>query len=342
MKKIKSGPNILRFICLCSVIAFGLMTIVGSGGGGGGGGSSGDNTGDTSNELITINYPASESSYTEYCNFVNLSGEAFISPTWSRCCTGSAEDTGVTVIWENKTTGESGNASQYIDICGLLTPFLCNHTWDASVPLILGDNFIVVTASDPAGETGNDSITVTKPEYTYYISGNVTNTDGRALGIFVTDIELQLSDENIEQGCKVSVDGRYAFACIPNGSYTITPISPMGYTFEPEYRTVVINGSDVSEINFVGDGYFISGQVKDENNSGISDVRIDLSSNDSTIFYAYTNDNGSYEIAAPNGTFTLTPHDVSIFLPTYTFTPENVTVTVNDEDVINVNFLAKE
>jgi len=337
--KINGLLNPLNFFSLTCVFALGLMTIFGCGGGGEG---SGDNIGGENAGLITIDYPTSESSYTEYCNSAHLSGDAFISPTWWRCCTGSAEDTGVTVIWENKTNGESGNASQDVEICNALwSPFLCNHTWDASVPLILGDNLIVVTASDPAGKTGNDSVTVTKPEYTYYISGNVTNADGIALGIFVTDINLHLSGENIEQDGKVSIDGSYGFACIPNGSYTLTPSSPMDYTFEPEYHTIVINGSDVSEINFVGDGYFISGQVKNENDSGISNVKIDLSNNDSTIFYVYADDQGSYKIAVPNGTYTLSPHDVRI-LPQYFFIPATVNVTINDEDLINVNFLAKE
>ncbi len=340
MKKARNGfINYLRAFCLIIVITFGLAAIVGSGGGGG----SGDNTGDTSNGLITIVYPTSESSYTEYCNSVDLSGEAFISPTWSRCCTGSAEDTGVTVTWENKTTGESGNASQHVDICYFfMTPHLCDHTWNASVPLTLGDNLIVVTASDPAGKTGNDSITVAKPEYTYCISGKVVNVNGQPLGTFVSDIDLHLSGENIDEDAMVYADGSYGIACIPNGSYTLTPTSPMDYTFEPEYHTIVINGSDVSEINFVADGYFISGRVKDENDIGISNVRIDFSSNDSIISHVYTHaiDKGYYEVVVPNGTYTLTPLYID-FLLHYTFTPENITVTVNNEDVINVNFLAK-
>ena len=345
MKKVSGAfMNNLRYVCLIFVVTFGLITIIGSGGGGGGGGgSSSDSTGDTSNGQITITFPTSESSYTEYCNSVDLSGEAFISPTWSRCCTGSAEDTGVTVTWENRTTGESGNASQRVDICYLLfSPYLCDHTWSVSVPLILGDNFIVVTASDPAGETGKDSITVVKPEYTYCISGKVVNMNGRPLGTSVSDIDLHLSGENIDEDAIVYANGSYEIGCIPNGSYTLTPTSPMDYTFEPEYHTIVINGSDVSEINFVGDGYFISGRVKDENDIGMSSVMIDLSSNGSKIFHVYTHntDKGYYEVAVPNGTYTLTPLYID-FYPHYIFTPKNATVTVNDEDVINVNFLAK-
>jgi len=335
--KLKQAYNIhmiLRYLCISCVILFGVISIIGSGGGGGE--SSGDNTSEINNGWITIDYPTSESSFTTNCNGVYLSGEAFISPTWWRCCSGSAEDTGVTVTWENTSTGESGSASQDVDICGLLSYFLCDHTWNASVSLRLGDNHIVVTASDPAGNTGSDSITVTKPIYTYYISGSVTNADGKALGIKVTDIDLHLSGENLETGAKVSVDGSYGIACIPNGTYTLTATSSMGYTFEPEFQTVVITGSDVSEINFIGNVHFIYGWVRYENDTGVSDSRIDLSSNDSTIFTVYTDDNGYYEVAAPNGTYIITPH---ILNPDYTISPTNATVTVDNKDVME-NFLA--
>lgn len=55
MKKVRNGfIKNLRYICLISVIVFGLMTIVGTGGGGGGGG--GDNNGTPEDQLAEITF----------------------------------------------------------------------------------------------------------------------------------------------------------------------------------------------------------------------------------------------------------------------------------------------
>ncbi len=77
-----------------------------------GGGS--DNSGDDGNYgygWVKISSPAGDH-YTMSSNPLRISGEAFISPTWFTCCSGSAEDTGVTVTWENQTTGQQGYANQ--------------------------------------------------------------------------------------------------------------------------------------------------------------------------------------------------------------------------------------
>lgn len=89
-----------------------------------------------------------------------LDGTAFISPTWWRCCTGSAEDTGVTVVWSNLTAGTMGPASQRATYCWLFGYFLCGHEWSAAVPLVPGANEILITASDPAGNVGYAPITL--------------------------------------------------------------------------------------------------------------------------------------------------------------------------------------
>ena len=59
------------------------------------------------------------------------------------------DDRGVrAVTWSNGATGGSGAASGA-------------SSWSASVPLILGDNVVTISASDSAGNVGTDSITVT-------------------------------------------------------------------------------------------------------------------------------------------------------------------------------------
>jgi N-acetylneuraminic acid mutarotase len=129
----------------------------------GGGGSGGDSAEivpvSSNNGWITIDYQAAHSTS------VYLSGEAFVSQDWWRCCSGSAEDTGVTVTWMNTTTGASGPAYQTPDYwclfsCTLNTNY---HDWYATIPLIAGRNDIVMKAWDPGGNIGRASVTVYPP-----------------------------------------------------------------------------------------------------------------------------------------------------------------------------------
>jgi len=90
-----------------------------------------------------------------------LTGTAFISPTWWHCCGGTAQEmTAVTVTWRNETSGQSGFAFQSVET-GLVVP-LFNHTWNATVPLVLGVNTIAVTASDPASLTATERVLITR------------------------------------------------------------------------------------------------------------------------------------------------------------------------------------
>ncbi len=92
---------------------------------------------------------------------VTLSGDAFISPKWWHCCSGSGSDTGVTVSWVNSTTGVSGQANQTPEYCGLFgTSYLCGHKWRATVELAVGNNVIAITATDPDGNLGRVTTTV--------------------------------------------------------------------------------------------------------------------------------------------------------------------------------------
>jgi N-acetylneuraminic acid mutarotase len=133
--------------------------------GGGGGGDDGavEDPDQVGAGWITITYPVSGPSYSTGSPTVTLAGEAFISPTWWRCCSGSATDTGVTVTWTNATTGMSGSANQsltYICLFGSCLPG--THSWRATIDLAFGDNLITVTATDPSGNLGRQRITVVR------------------------------------------------------------------------------------------------------------------------------------------------------------------------------------
>ena len=90
---------------------------------------------------------------------IYLSGSAFISDDWYRCCSGSPTDTGVTVTWSNLTTGTSASAHQYVTYSSFFGyVYISSHTWSADIPLVMGSNKIRITAYDPE-YSNTDTIT---------------------------------------------------------------------------------------------------------------------------------------------------------------------------------------
>lgn len=109
---------------------------------------------------LTIEQPTEASIYSTESDSVQLSGSAFISPTHSKCCSGSAEDTGVTV-----TSSVGSVVSQDASYCrpfGFGTQTVCGHTWQTTINLSVGDTMVTMTARDPSGNIGRDSITITR------------------------------------------------------------------------------------------------------------------------------------------------------------------------------------
>lgn len=105
---------------------------------------------------VTITSPTDQATFTTPYSTVGLGGKAFVSSAWA-CCP-AIDD--VVVSWSNAATGVSGVAYGRIYSTNPIFPVLV-HEWYASVSLALGDNRITVTASDPRGDKGTDTITVT-------------------------------------------------------------------------------------------------------------------------------------------------------------------------------------
>lgn len=308
--------------------------IIGCGGGEGGG-----EEDDSGGGWVTIEDPTTEPATSTHCDSIYIAGEAFISPTWYRCCSGSAEDTGVTVTWRNITSGESGNADQDVDICYFFgSPYLCNHRWGATVPLILGENHITVTASDPSGVSGQGSITVSKPVASFSIHGRVTNT--LDIGLWNSGISgFTLTLTGTDQNTSVFTDryGDYTFSCIQNGSYTITPSSTINFTFKPTNMSVTVSNADVTSQDFVTEAYFISGTVTNTSGIGISGVHVSLAGTNASAT-CFTDQHAYYVFAAPNGSYAITPSDCD-WLGCYSFAPATRDVTVDNADVTGQDFV---
>jgi hypothetical protein len=155
----KSKPH--GYHGLIRVILVSYVILLASCGGGGGGGS-GSNVGNSG--WITIQSSGITVDEGGVAT-TNLRGEAFVADETyvGHRCVGFAcifgwydnSYPGVDVTWVNHTTSEHGSATS-----GYGTATSWDHVWAASVPLVLGKNRIQVTASDPAGNSGTDSITV--------------------------------------------------------------------------------------------------------------------------------------------------------------------------------------
>lgn len=168
---------------------------------------------------VTISVP-STNPYTYDKELLHMSGSAFISPDWSRCCSGSYTDTGVTVRWANTTTDISGSATQYIQYGYILGyPYIKSHSWAADVPLAMGSNSISITASDPE-YSDTEKITVvrtldTTPPYVTYTDpenneSNVSIYTTKVFALFNEDINcsaLPVDVFSLEDDSNVLVAG---------------------------------------------------------------------------------------------------------------------------------------
>ena len=331
-----------RALAQAAVMVVGLVSILGTGGGGGDSGSGGATpaTPPGSSGAVTISFPTADTSTSTNCNSIFLGGEAFISPTWWRCCSGSPEDTGVTVTWQNLTTGLTGITTQQVDVCHLFgTPFLCHHTWMTTIPLVVGDNQITITASDPAGVTGQDSITVVKPVLTYSIAGKVTNTFDVGLWNYGrSGFGLTLTGTVPNRTIFADTDGNYTFSCIPSGSYSITPSSTIAFSFTPPTRDVTVSNADITSQDFVTEAYFISGGVTYPSGTGSPGVLVTLIGPNISATN-FTDSNGSYVFAVPNGSYTITPTDCLV--DCLSFVPTSRDVTVDHSDVAEQDFVVQ-
>ena len=215
------GAQLLQTISKGFLFTILSVWLVACGGGGNGSDSSDDdNYGDGWVKIVS---PEGDY-YTMSSNPLRTSGEAFISPTWFTCCSGSAEDTGVTVTWENKTTGQKGYANQQVETCGFMSSiYLCNHTWDASIHAELGENVIRITAEDLSGNIGRDTVTVNLPYLTYSIYGRIKNANNDYNYFLGQGIVVNLTGEGVDEIDYLFHSGTFEFHGLSAGSYVIHP-----------------------------------------------------------------------------------------------------------------------
>jgi hypothetical protein len=167
------------------------------------------------------------------------------------------------------------------------------------------------------------------PPQTFSISGAISPTAGGA-GAIVT-----LSGA-ASATTTANSSGNYTFSGLSNRTYAVTP-SLTGFTFNPTSQSAIINGSNITGVNFtatpqVGQTYTISGTISPTTGGGGATVALSGAGNAVTV----ANSSGIYTFTGlSNGTYTVTPANVG-----YTFNPANQSVTVNGANVGSINFIA--
>ena len=165
---------------------------------------------------------------------------------------------------------------------------------------------------------------------TYYsVSGTVTLSGAPLAGVTVSTGSVSAITDN---------SGNYTITSLVNGNYTLTP-SLTGYTFASPNQAVTVNGANLTGKNFsatVSGGattYSISGTVT-IGGGPLENATILLTGSGSTS--VTTNSSGNYTFtAAQNGSYTITPTKTG-----YTFTPANLSATVNGVNLTGKNFIA--
>ena len=120
---------------------------------------------DTTSPTISITLPTSGDS------FITADATLYVRMTTS-------DDRGVTGISCTTDTGYGGQATPvtgYVDL------------WEATIPMVIGINHIAATARDAAGNTVQDTLTVTYTSQTYALSGTIAAADNVAVDSDVND-----------------------------------------------------------------------------------------------------------------------------------------------------------
>jgi hypothetical protein len=287
---------------------------------------------------ISITLPTTDPTVSEVCNSELLSGDAGFGTSPS-CCTGTTEElTGVKVTWTNATSGTSGQAFQSVQFCPIF--MFCDHTWRATVPLVLCENLIRVTASDTAtGAANTDTLTINKPALTYTASGTLRTVDQIGVGHFESGVTLQLSGDaaNSIIPSSRSQAGNYAVSCLLNGNYTITPTTTntFNYLFQPASHSFTVVGADVIDLDFQTTAYTVTGMISNTIGSPIGNRTVKISSG-GIAWSSSQGETGTYRFVVPNGTYTVTPDPSCI---TCTFTPPTRTIVVNNASVSGQDFV---
>lgn len=241
--------------------------------------------------------------------------------------------TGLAGVRLTRSGGGLATVSSVTDANGRYTlPPAIDGTYTIT-PSLIGHSFTPLSqrVTLNGGDLANINFTAVAG---FSISGKITSSTGTPLA----NVTVKRNGTTVA-AAPVSVttdaNGLYNFAGLPAASYTITPVLTNAQ-FTPVSRTVTLQNTSVANVDFTGvTGFSIKGRITTVNGTPINNVRISRGGGTVT---ATTNVNGEYTLSAvPNGTYFIVPARDG-----FTFTPISRSVTVNNANVLNVDFIAKQ
>lgn len=167
----------------------------------------------------------------------------------------------------------------------------------------------------------------------FKISGKIFFSTGPSLPV---DIDLTGPVNSATQSNRET--GYYEFTGLPNGTYRVKPRQNQLFFIYPTETDVVINGADVTDINFDYEPISIEGVVTGNDSLGVGDVKLEVGTKN-----ASTDNSGNYYFTnlAP-GNYTIEPSAEDKMK--YDFDPpsRNVTIQNDNKPVKDQNFKVKK
>jgi hypothetical protein len=195
-------------------------------------------------------------------------------------------------------------------------------------PTAVAGTSVTINDIAPAGDRYNLSIVEVLPAAvvvpTYTISGTITPAGNAASAV----VALTGPSSN---STTADSSGNYSFSGLANGTYTVTP-SETGFTFTPTSQPVTVNNANVSAVNFsaAAQTWSISGNVS------VAGAGATVTLSGAASASTTADSSGNYSFAGlANGSYTLTPAKSG-----FTFNPTSQNATVNNGNLLSLNFTA--
>lgn len=191
-------------LSLLSVVCFALLVLTGCDSGSGGGG-------DQTPPTVSITEPTGAGTFTTSRTSITIKGKATDNQAVEQ------------VSWKTNRD-KSGTARG-------------TTSWEAEVQLSAGENVITVTATDPAGNTGSDTLTVISSEETYTLSGTISPASNAAIDSDVNDPNATYKSNDT----------------MTEAQELLTPVTLGGYVNQPETgeKGRSYSGGDVNDVFLV-------------------------------------------------------------------------------------------